>query len=111
VADTNDGEPFAFQIETGDDAIVVRLHGELDAFSALVLGPALAELVLDVSEVRVDGSGLTFLDSTGIATLLDLRTRVSEVGGWFALEGLRAPIREVLEVAGLLEHLQVEDLT
>lgn len=111
MVEANDPELFSYSIEAADDAVVIRLRGELDAFSATVLGPGLAGLSLDVTEVRVDGSGLTFLDSTGIATLMDLRTRASGSGAWFALEGLPDPIRQVLEIAGLLEHLQVEDPT
>ncbi len=60
-------------------------------------------------EVRVDGRDVTFLDSSGIRGLIELRDRATKGGAWFSLGGLPEAHRAAIEIAGLLEYLQVGD--
>jgi anti-anti-sigma factor len=81
---------------------LVTLSGRLDMNSA---GPLEQQL-----EGRIDGgdrrlaldmSGLDYLSSAGLRALLVAARRLQEVQGTLALVGLRGPVKEVLEIAGL----------
>ena len=56
------------------DIHIVTLHGELDLVSADGLADVLVELA--GSTLVVDLSGLSFMDSSGIAALVAARTRI-----------------------------------
>lgn len=82
---------------------VLRLHGELDGFTA----PHLLRRVLNDPTVTVlDMHGVTFLDMRGVTAIL-----VADRARSTALT-LRAPsprIRRVLELVGVADHLVVDD--
>ena len=72
---------FSASIATGDDSCVVSLSGELDMASA----PELAHALLSLpdpgpAEVVVDFSDLSFVDSSGIAVLIEAQHRLAEGG-------------------------------
>lgn len=82
------------------DVHIVALHGELDIASADGLADALVEVVS--SNVVVDLSGLTFMDSSGIAALVLARNRKLAKGGReFVLTRPREIVRKTLEIVGL----------
>ncbi|WP_326640004.1 STAS domain-containing protein [Streptosporangium sp. NBC_01755] len=62
---------------------ILRLLGELDAFTALRVRARLDEVVLARRELRliVDLTQLTFIASTGVGLLLEIREQVGERGG------------------------------
>jgi anti-anti-sigma factor len=83
---------------TGGAPLLVRLAGELDLAGAIDVGPALDELLRrDAQPVRIDASGLTFTDSSGVAVLLRIANRFSPVETVAAVPA----VRRVVEVLGL----------
>lgn len=79
---------------------IVALHGELDIASADGLADALVEAA--GSAVVVDLSGLTFMDSSGIAALVFARSRILAKGlGEFVVTRPREIVRKTLEIVGL----------
>lgn len=95
---------FAFEVRGENGAHVVLLHGQLDL--------ANAERVREIlrgtggETVVADLSGLTFLDSSGIAALLAARSEVLAEGRAFVLRGAKGIVRQVLEVTGLAPLLE-----
>jgi anti-anti-sigma factor len=81
----------------------VHLEGELDLATAAPLRESLREL--DDGSVVIDLSGVTFTDSTGLATLLDERVRARRHGGSLRVSGARGQTRELLERTGVLAFL------
>ena len=77
-----------------DGCVVIRLHGELDMATTPMLNRALASaLNSGGTQVVVDLASLTFMDSTGIAVLLNAGRRAEESGGSLVV---RSPNRAVL---------------
>ncbi|MBW8767808.1 MAG: STAS domain-containing protein [Geodermatophilales bacterium] len=98
-------------IDISGAAPYVRLTaaGEIDSSSAPVLRQHL-ETVLDteVTEITVDLSGVTFLDSAGLCVLAAAYRRAAEQDTHLrVLASSRAVIRP-LQITGLFDLLQVE---
>jgi anti-sigma B factor antagonist len=91
-----------------DDTAVVTVRGDLDDGSDTVLGTTLDQ-VLDrpAPRVVVDVSGIDFCDSTGLRSFLTGHERARAAGGWLRLAGPGAPLRTLLDAAGLTTRLDV----
>ena len=79
---------------------MVAAAGEVDVASAGELRAALAAAVESgAAEVWVDLSGLEFMDSTGITSIVDARRQLD--GRRFAVICPDGPVRRVLEISGI----------
>ena len=86
----------------GDHAVVVA-RGELDLAGApALLREILGTLALPIGGVTVDLAYVTFLDSSGVHTLMQARTHALERGISFRLESVPDQARQVLETCDLL---------
>ncbi len=105
-----DPVPLKINIADGEGSLVVELIGELDIGTAGSLQDLLSEELDRAAQgtVRFDLSGLGLIDSRGIAVLSSLCARVRAAGGSFSViaEGW---IRSVLEMAGVLEALSLQE--
>ena len=64
--------PFQCVVEPDRDVAVVSLSGELDLATAPKVATCVRELVeADFRSVKVDLTGVTFIDSTGLRTLVE----------------------------------------
>jgi anti-anti-sigma factor len=100
-----------FSVSSARDGrrIVVRVAGEIDIASVLAVQHHLdrAEaagadpLVLDLEDV-------TFMDSTGVAMILDAQRRALTAGRHFALRRIAAQPFRVLQIVGVAEMLPIE---
>jgi anti-sigma B factor antagonist len=96
--------PFSSAIRDADNRVRhLVLSGELDMAAIPDLRHRLSECAGQFECLVVDMSGLTFLDSTGIHFLLDLKIR-AERNGW-SLRLVPGPpqVQRVLDVAGLTD--------
>ncbi|MFB7864796.1 STAS domain-containing protein [Streptomyces sp. NPDC056069] len=76
------------------DGTVVTVAGELDLTSCPTLEEVTRQALSDSAPLRLDMSGVTFMDSSGLKFLLVLRRRLAEGGSRLVLTGLReAPMR------------------
>jgi len=93
-----------------DDGIVrVRLEGELDPASAPRLQREMQALLFTAAprELVLDFQGVTFMDSSGIRTVIELSNQLRDREGVLVLEKVPETPRRVLEVTGLTEHLDL----
>ena len=68
---------------------------------------ALNELVdAGASRIVVDCRGLDFLDSSGIGVLIAVRKRLGDEGA-LTLEAPQAHVRKVLELTGVVDHVEI----
>jgi anti-anti-sigma factor len=90
--------------------LTVAVSGDVDlATGPLVSGAIDDALAAEGAEtVRVDLSGVRFLDSSGIALLLKGRRDADERGLAFQVFGAQGVTLQVLEVTGVLAHLSGE---
>jgi anti-anti-sigma factor len=84
---------------------VVRVSGEIDAGTVAALDQALEAATADgARHVVLDLSGVGFLDSSGLRSLVQLSHRLAPHGGVVTCTELSDPARRTLEVSGLLAH-------
>ncbi|GAA3297175.1 MULTISPECIES: STAS domain-containing protein [Dactylosporangium] len=95
----------------GPVRVTVRLRGLVDLGTQPILERALDEAlaVRDVGEIEVDLSGLTLLDSTGIATILHAYRRGATRHIRVRAHGSTGMVHRVLDITGVLAVLTAED--
>ena len=107
MAGVGNGSPTATVESTidGSRASVIRISGELDLASVPGIESEIQPAVEAAPErVVFDLSGVTFMDSSGIAMLLRVAKRVSEV----EIRDPSAAVRRIIEATGLADVLRVK---
>ncbi len=100
--------PLAVERIRSDGYEVLSVTGELDIATAPRMLSALNEALADVAvPLIVDLSGVVFMDSTGLALLINARRRVRRRGQGFAIVCPGGPISRVFEIADMVESLRV----
>jgi anti-sigma B factor antagonist len=94
--------------EALEPGVVLAVHGELDIATAPELRERL-DAAVDGGAKRVvlDLSGVTFLDSVAIATILHVRTRLGDQGRLAVVIPEGTYTRLVFEIAGLPQCLDL----
>jgi anti-anti-sigma factor len=92
-------EVFSRRSTVVGDVHVVELSGELDMATAQGLSDWLVKIA--GSDVVVDLTELTFMDSSGIKALVMARNRIVEQGNDLFLTRPQPIVRRVLEITGL----------
>lgn len=81
---------------------IVEVLGEVDVSSAPILHDGLSELLdSGVRSIVVDLSGVGFLDSTGLGTLVGLRKRADELGTTLAVACSQERVLKLFRITGL----------
>lgn len=89
-------------------AYEVHLFGELDLSTAAQLRERLLGLTTDgPTQVTVDLSSLSFVDSTGLSVLIAGLKHIRQRGGDMALRSPTPSTRRVLEITGLTEVFSI----
>jgi anti-sigma B factor antagonist len=100
--------PLAVERSRSDGYELLTVEGELDIVTAPRMIAALNEAVADMSRpLVVDLSRVVFMDSTGLALLINARRRVVRRGQGFAIVCPGGPISRVFEIADMVESLRV----
>ena len=101
------------RIITHDDGrcLTLRLMGELDHAAAQTVMPGIEDAVEEYLPRRcvLDLTGVSFMDSSGIAVILKTDRLLLQTGGALALSGVPGQVRRVLDVAGLTKIVPVLD--
>ena len=96
---------FAITIQDDQAGTVVTVHGEIDLLSAPTLRAQLDALLgATPRHIAIDLTATTFMDSAGVHALLDASGRS---GGRLAVICGSGPVRQVIELLGLTEVLNV----
>jgi anti-anti-sigma factor len=102
---TMGSEAFSITVEHTEQVTIVHVVGELDLSTAPELDAVLMELL--VGPVTVDLSGLTFMDSSGIALFARALKRAATLGTSLTVTGVHRMQRRVFDIAGLTEQLHI----
>lgn len=90
------------KIHKQEEASVLELSGDLDAFTCGKLRDAIVELLDDGSrKIIISMSKIKYIDSSGLGTLVGGLRRINEQGGALALFGASAQVRKVFLITGL----------
>jgi anti-sigma B factor antagonist len=85
-----------------DSVNVFPLEGEIDLHVSPRVENSLASMIAKRPEhVVVDFSGVTFIDSSGLAVLIKAMQDVKEYGGKLTLAGINNDVRSIFEIARL----------
>ena len=90
-------------------ARVFALVGELDLATAPdVREPLFEAIAAGTHQLVLDLAELTFVDSTGIATLLSVRRRIQAAGGALAVANVSDHVANVFTITGVAGPLDVQ---
>jgi len=88
----------ASQPKTG----ILALEGDIDLHRSPEVKETLEPLIAQkVPRILLDFSAVTYIDSSGLATMIETLQRIQSYGGKFAMFGLRESVRTVFEIARL----------
>jgi anti-sigma B factor antagonist len=100
--------PLAVERTQVDGYELLAIGGELDIATAPRLIAALNQAFATLERPLVlDLSGVDFMDSTGLALLMNAYRRVKRGGQGFAIVCPGGPISRVFEIADMVESLHV----
>jgi anti-anti-sigma factor len=94
---------------SGQGRYVVTVRGELDLATSDRLWAELEPLLAPQAVVVLDGTQISFLDSSGLRVLLQANNRATSGGADFRLVAPHQAVQRVLELAGTGDHLQTRD--
>ena len=90
-------------VTSRDNALTIALSGEIDHHGAREMMSQLDDAIATrlPAHLVLDMSGITFMDSSGIAVLLRARRQLEHIGGTLRVTGIPAQARRVLDAAGI----------
>ncbi len=81
---------------------ILALQGDIDMHRSPEVKETLEPLIAQkMPRILVDFSGVTYIDSSGLATMIETLQRIQSYGGKFAMFGLRESVKAVFEIARL----------
>jgi len=81
---------------------VLPLEGQIDLHVSAKVAESIAELIKEKpARLVVDVSQVTYIDSSGLAVLINGMRDVEDYGGIFILAGVREEVRPIFETARL----------
>jgi anti-anti-sigma factor len=100
----------SFEIRLVVDGAAAYLHlsGDIDLAVDAVLVARVQELFDEpaITRVVVDLAGVTFIDSTGIGTLIRCRQQADQLGRQFSVRAATGRVEELLGIAGVSGYLE-----
>jgi len=100
---------FSVHPERVDGVYRLSVSGELDLATRDTLTDELKRAEASGSAFLLDLTDLTFIDSTGIAVLVDAHRRSATDGRRFRILLVAGQVRDVLEMTGLMEVLDFKE--
>ncbi len=98
------------EIETEDlgNAFLVRVSGEVDMSNSPTVRETLIGLIAEkVPAIVVDLGGVSYMDSSGIATLVEGLQETMAYGGKFRIAALTPKVMQVFELARLTDVFDI----
>src|SRR5256714_8650710 len=87
---------------------VLPLEGEIDLHVSPEVAESLRTIIANKpKQVVVDLTKVTYLDSSGLAVLIEGMQNVQEYGGKFALAGMQESVKHIFEIARLDQVFQI----
>ena len=96
--------------DAAGDVVVVVVEGEHDIYTAPTLRERMDEAIARGGGIVVDLSGATFVDSSVLGALLDVRRRAIEAGQGFVVcvgGSIEPGVQRILDITGLVPVLPV----
>ncbi|TDQ46900.1 STAS domain-containing protein [Actinorugispora endophytica] len=94
---------------TVGEVTVVSVLGDLDGRSAPAAQDRLLGLIPSGGRVLIDMTGVPYMSSAGLRTMLLVYRRAQAVNGAIALAGVSPELRSVMSATGFLEFFTISD--
>ena len=89
------------QSSPSDRTAQIRATGEIDLSGLDELRRAVLAAAEEAERLVLDLSRVEFIDTTGLAALLELRSTLQGRGVLFQIEAAEGPVRQAVDVTGL----------
>ncbi len=92
------------------NGLVITINGRMDAVTAPKFEESLTELITQ-GEKRflLDFSGLEYISSAGLRSLLVLAKKLKPLEGELLLAGIQGPVDEVFKISGFYSIFKIAD--
>ncbi len=98
------------QEEVKDNITVCKIEGEININTSPELRKAFDRLIRnDQKRVVVDFSGVSYIDSSGLATLVEMFQRLKRIGGSLRLCNMLQKVKNVFEITRLDKLFEIFD--
>ncbi|MCP8615729.1 STAS domain-containing protein [Salirhabdus salicampi] len=97
---------FSIEVEKKEKEVRLYLMGELDITTIAEFNDSLKQIE-DCEKVVIDFSKITFMDSTGIGSIMEVIYLSQSEGFSLLFENLNEELQEVFETVGLFQLLKV----
>ncbi len=104
------GSSGSITVECGSSHTVVHLRGDVDATLRQEASAAMGQVLGASTPVVCDASDLRFIDSTGVAFLLQLRMATREAGLTMSVWDPRRVVRDLLEALGMAGEISQSEV-
>src|SRR6266513_1980015 len=89
-------------IAVSDRPNVLPLEGEIDLHVSPRVSVSIAQILQKKPEkLVIDLSRVSYMDSSGLAVLIEAMQNVEDYGGKFAIAGMQETVRSIFEIARL----------
>ena len=96
------------EIRSQSDTVVAALQGDIDMHQAPEVHRALVQAVADKPrKLVINLQEVTYMDSSGIGTLVEIFRRMHSHGGQFVLCGLNDRVQSVFEITKLDKFFKI----
>jgi anti-sigma B factor antagonist len=100
--------PFASPMPRKERPNVLPLEGEIDLHVSPEVAESLRTMIAKKPKiVVVDLAKVTYLDSSGLAVLIEGMQNVQEYGGKFAVAGVQESVQHIFDIARLDQVFQI----
>ena len=98
-------------ITSENGTAVAVLNGEIDHHSARSLRSEIDRFVITMQPERLamDFTGITFMDSSGIALILNVNKRLGNIGGRLRVEGGTKQPMKVIKASGIDRIISIKE--
>jgi anti-anti-sigma factor len=106
---TEDPDPVGgIEVTTAQGRTVVRLRGEVDAALRAEASTSMAQALASEAPIVVDASDVTFIDSSGLAFILQLHLAAGEGDQGLTLRDPHRQVLEKLDMLGMAGEFELE---
>lgn len=96
-------------IEQVEESYVIKVFGEVDAYTVKVLQKKFAELEdIKGNHFVIDLAGVDYIDSTGLGVFIGFYKELNAQNGTLKIIGLNARLNRLFEITGLNKVMEIE---
>ena len=92
-----------------NDRLKVTISGSIDSNTADSFRSAVIDELDDVTLVLFDMNEMEYISSAGLRVILEVYQTLEEKGGKVILENVREEIRDILELTGFSEFMEMRN--